>query len=369
MHRLGKKIAMVLLIACLAWGFAPGLAQAQSIGIFLNGQKLTTTVAPQVDNNRVLVPIRLISESLGATVNYYPQGKKIEIIQSGSVVNLQIGSRAATVGGKAHTLDVIPKVVQETTLVPLRFVGESLGVTVHWDNTAKQVLLSKGQPAPGVPDPTADLSKLEGDLLNLINKGRASMGLDALVLAEPLQKMARLHSYDMLENGFFSHISPVRGDLEQRGNAQGLSGVGENIAMGYPDAESVYAAWMDSPTHRDNILAEEAVFIGIGFAKAQGSHNSGFYCTANFLWGEGFFTMTRGNKVQGASVSVNGYAAQAGEILVFRLDPANEDRYINRSSVAIKPGAAKTFQVDVPLPEKGIYLLTLGNDRLRLDNR
>ncbi len=369
MRLLLKQGLAFFMLVFFFFAASSGFAQAKTIEVYLNGEKIAVPVAPMLENSRVLVPIRVISENIGAVVNYTAKDKKIEIINGALVINLQIGSQRATVSGKAETLDTMPKVINGTTLVPLRFVGESLGLEVNWNNTTKQVLLIKSLDFPQAPAPSLEMAALEERLLELINQGRNKMGLESLIGVEPLKQMARLHSQDMLKSGFFSHISPAKGGLEERGNNQGLSGVGENIAMGYPDADTVYNAWMTSATHRENILAPGAVFIGLGFAKGENTYNSGIYCTADFLWGEGFFYQNRGSKIQGGSFTVKGYAQKAAEIIVFRLDPADEGRYTARESVAVSPAADYTFSAKIELPEKGIYLLCLGNDQMRIDNR
>ena len=83
-----KKGLLCILLACLLLAFVlPAAAQAATIQIFLNGEKIETDVAPVLQAGRTLVPIRVISEKLGATVDYQESDKSIRI--TSATVNIQ----------------------------------------------------------------------------------------------------------------------------------------------------------------------------------------------------------------------------------------------------------------------------------------
>jgi len=146
-----KKTGCVLMILVLAFVMSASWAGAASpikygipnINVLLDGKRITfPDVWPQVDaNQRVLVPIRVVSENLGAKVNY--ANNMITITQGSKVVVLTIGSKTATVNGKPVTFDSAAVVKNSRTLVPLRFVSEALGQTVEWDGTDKYVWIGK----------------------------------------------------------------------------------------------------------------------------------------------------------------------------------------------------------------------------------
>ncbi|MGG1312387.1 copper amine oxidase N-terminal domain-containing protein [Cohnella laeviribosi] len=146
-----KKTGCVLMILVLAFVMSASWAGAASpikygipnINVLLDGKRIAfPDVWPQVDaNQRVLVPIRVVSENLGAKVNY--ANNMITITQGSKVVVLTIGSKTATVNGKPVTFDSAAVVKNSRTLVPLRFVSEALGQTVEWDGTDKYVWIGK----------------------------------------------------------------------------------------------------------------------------------------------------------------------------------------------------------------------------------
>lgn len=112
----------------------------------------------------------------------------------------------------------------------------------------------------------------EAAVFDLVNQERSANGCGALERDSRLDTAARLHAEDMAANDYFSHTSQDGRTPTDRANAQGYEGgVGENIAMGYPDAESVMEGWMNSEGHRANILNCDYEVIGIGVADRDGT--------------------------------------------------------------------------------------------------
>jgi len=111
---------------------------AQAAYVTLNGQPLATSVAPITRRGRTLVPMRDIFEALGATVQWNSLTQSIVATRGTTTVNMQIGNRAASVNGQRTLLEQAPIIHNGSTLVPLRFVSEALGAQVSWDD-ARQV--------------------------------------------------------------------------------------------------------------------------------------------------------------------------------------------------------------------------------------
>lgn len=107
----------------------------------LDGEFMTFDVRPIIDNGRTLVPLRAICEALGADVKWDGDTQTVTILKDNTEVKLIIGG-VAYVNGKLVTLDVPAKIVNNRTLVPIRFLSESMGCTVNWDDTAMVVLIT-----------------------------------------------------------------------------------------------------------------------------------------------------------------------------------------------------------------------------------
>jgi uncharacterized protein YkwD len=99
-----------------------------------------------------------------------------------------------------------------------------------------------------------------------VNTARATAGCAALAADGGLAGVARAHSEDMRDRGFFSHDNPDGLDPFQRAERAGLSARAENIAVGQRDAAEVMADWMSSPGHRANILDCSLTRLGVGMA-------------------------------------------------------------------------------------------------------
>lgn len=117
-------------------------AQAPAPQIYLNNAILRTEVSPIQQNGRVLVPMRDIFEKLGATVNYNNLNQAITATKGNTIVRMALGSRNATVNNLPVKLDVAAKSYYGRTLVPLRFVSEAMGANVKYNAPARVVTIN-----------------------------------------------------------------------------------------------------------------------------------------------------------------------------------------------------------------------------------
>lgn len=108
---------------------------------YVNEEEVILDVPATLIEGRTLVPLRLIAESLGSDVYYESATKKIYI--DGDKIVLTVGSINAYVDGELVVLDVPAQVINGRALVPIRFVGESLGCEVTYIASAKKVIIVK----------------------------------------------------------------------------------------------------------------------------------------------------------------------------------------------------------------------------------
>lgn len=114
-----------------------------------NGEAFTPlTMAPIIQNGRTLVPFGFIGrEALEAEVGYtqHPTTKLVDTVWlelDGTKVELKIGSNIAKVNGKDVKMDVACQIISGNTMVPLRFVSESLGADIGWDNATQKITIT-----------------------------------------------------------------------------------------------------------------------------------------------------------------------------------------------------------------------------------
>lgn len=97
--------------------------------------------APLVIDNRTLIPIRSVIEALGGTVDYNASEKKITIKLQDKTLHMWLNSKTITLNGQTLQMDVAPVVVNDRTMVPIRFVIENLNYDVDWHQADKKVII------------------------------------------------------------------------------------------------------------------------------------------------------------------------------------------------------------------------------------
>lgn len=110
-----------------------------------DGEKLTMDVAPFATNNRTLVPLRFLVESLGGQVEWVQESQEVHIAYKGHQLVLPLNSTTMTVDGKSVKIDTPAMVKKERTFVPIRFVVENLGLEVGYDQASKRVTILEKQ--------------------------------------------------------------------------------------------------------------------------------------------------------------------------------------------------------------------------------
>ena len=109
--------------------------------MLVNSQRLQTDTAPLTMEGRTMVPMRAIFESLDADVHWDSQTEQITGKQGANEVILEIDSRLALLNGEHQYLDVPPTLINGRTMVPTRFIAESLGAEVTWDGSTRTVTI------------------------------------------------------------------------------------------------------------------------------------------------------------------------------------------------------------------------------------
>ncbi len=97
---------------------------------------------PVIVNERTLVPIRAIIEAAGGTVGWDGATQTVTLSYAGSDIELKIDSNTAQLNGMTDELDVAPEIINERTMLPIRYISESFGFHVDWDGDAETVTLT-----------------------------------------------------------------------------------------------------------------------------------------------------------------------------------------------------------------------------------
>ncbi len=181
---------LVSLIVAAALMVPPGVrAQQAPIRVYVDGQEIPFDVPPTVIQGRVLVPLRGIFERLGATVDYNAQTQHIMAVRGAQTVELTIGSRQARVNSNGTLLDVPAFTIAGRTMVPLRFISESIGANVQWVEASRVILIgstgaSPPPPAQGQTISGRVLSVSTGDHPQIVVRARDGKDYSIAVMPE-----------------------------------------------------------------------------------------------------------------------------------------------------------------------------------------
>ncbi len=150
--------------------------KVKEAGVLINEDSLKTDFSPYIKEGRTFVPIREITEKLGADVKWNGKDKSIKITLNGDVINMQIDNSMVTVNDKKIELDhaqapqlaLYSRPRKETkTMVPLRFISETFGYNVDWNNDKVRAEISTVKSNSIVED---DKNKIENNKNSLDNK-------------------------------------------------------------------------------------------------------------------------------------------------------------------------------------------------------
>lgn len=124
------------------------------VNVLVNGSPIQSDFTPYVTKGRTFVPVRELTEGLGAEVNWDGENMTVEIKFGEKTILLKINSDVTYVDGKKKIVeeDQVPKLalyssprVETKTMIPLRFVSETLGYNVSWDEKTSTVLIATGE--------------------------------------------------------------------------------------------------------------------------------------------------------------------------------------------------------------------------------
>lgn len=178
----------------------------------VNGREILLPVEPTLFGDTTMVPIRAVSEALGAEVKWFGDESAI-VIQAGAYkLRLVIGSKTAIVNDRSEPLDQPAQIVNETTMVPLRFIAESLNQAVSFDTATGTITISAKRPeippkekAPAKPP--VQKTKLETTVMETLiggNKLREVLNFSARLQSIVTDKDGNVYvlfSKDRLETG------------------------------------------------------------------------------------------------------------------------------------------------------------------------
>ncbi len=159
-------LSVVMLLSLAITGFSADTQTNGATEIILQIDNPTMTVngvekeidpgmgtTPVIINDRTLLPVRAVVEEIGGTVGWNGETQEVTLSHEQNTILLTIDSTTAYLNGAAQILDTAPTIINDRTMLPIRFIVESFGYTVDWDGDTQAVTITK---AVEISEPTTE---------------------------------------------------------------------------------------------------------------------------------------------------------------------------------------------------------------------
>ncbi|MFY0543547.1 copper amine oxidase N-terminal domain-containing protein [Brevibacillus sp. H7] len=174
-----KWAALVLAIALVpsAATAAPAATVQANIKVVYHQKAIAfPDQKPVIRDQRTLVPIRPIAEGLGFDVDWNTQTRTVTIVKGANSVKLVVSQKIAKRNGETITLDVPAQIINQRTMVPVRFIAEALNYDVNWEAATQTVLITDKAAAtnPGTEQSSEQKPSDKPAVAHLIDKESVS---------------------------------------------------------------------------------------------------------------------------------------------------------------------------------------------------
>jgi len=138
-----KRLLATSLVLILAFGLLMPVTvfANDSIRVEIDGRQVTFTPAPMSVNGRTMLPLRAITESLGMTVAHDPTNNTVIMVHGSTNIIHQIGTASISVNGAVSQFDTPSMIADGSTFVPVRMLAEAIGAAVEWDGARNTVVI------------------------------------------------------------------------------------------------------------------------------------------------------------------------------------------------------------------------------------
>lgn len=145
--------------------------EIDDITIYVDNELVELDTKPVIRNDRTLVPLRGVLEELGATVDWNKETKQVIVKNEVMEILLETDNNAVLVDGRVNFMDTKSMLIDDRTLVPLRFIAETLGYEVKWTGATHRIDINSGGTGVVVEDglPTVGNTEALAQLLQYSN--------------------------------------------------------------------------------------------------------------------------------------------------------------------------------------------------------
>lgn len=156
---------LFVLSICLAFIANSKVYAKDNIKVFVNNSEISTSQPPVIYNNRALIPLRAVAESMNCAVEWDNENKCVTLIKGNKTISLKINDTLINVTDEKNTYDILTDspavIINGTTMVPIRAIAEIFDTEVEWDNDNKIVYIGNTQNDNYIPP--VNIEKSEED--------------------------------------------------------------------------------------------------------------------------------------------------------------------------------------------------------------
>ncbi|ABZ85249.1 n-acetylmuramoyl-l-alanine amidase, putative [Heliomicrobium modesticaldum Ice1] len=134
----------------------------ERVNLVINGKSVISDPPPLIVKDRVLVPLRVVSEQMGLKVAWNSQKYEATLVGEGLTILLRPGQREANVNGKAVSLDAPAQLRKDRLFVPFRFVGASMGGKIDWDSASRTAYVTTASKTSSPSSPADPVGQAPG---------------------------------------------------------------------------------------------------------------------------------------------------------------------------------------------------------------
>lgn len=148
-----KTVSILLMVAIIS--MCTNISAHMDVKVTLDGNEISfPDVKPFIDErDRVLVPVRFVSEALGSVVDWENETRTAVIKQDDDEIRYTVYQPMAYLNGEMMVMDTYGILKDSRTMVPIRFISELLGCTVKWDEKTSTVVITSPKDAVEFPEP------------------------------------------------------------------------------------------------------------------------------------------------------------------------------------------------------------------------
>ncbi|MCC8015793.1 MAG: copper amine oxidase N-terminal domain-containing protein [Eubacterium sp.] len=158
-----KKIALTMAVSALAISSLALNVSADEyteVSLYVDGQEVVTDQPAVIVDNRTMVPVRVITESIGCQVDWNEAAKTVTFTQNGVVAAMVVGETSASIteGNAVREVEIESPaiIINSRTMVPVRFISELFGCEVDWNEKTKTVSIFAADYAESDADVSAE---------------------------------------------------------------------------------------------------------------------------------------------------------------------------------------------------------------------